>query len=336
MILIFFVFFIFENFGKPGSLWSEAVFLKSGKILQGEIIRDTDDYVIVKFKGRKNQKIFRKEILRILFGDFYEKKVFVYKSDGSMVEAYKVNEDQESYTFRVKLQERTEFNIAKNDIQFISKSRVKPKIIKKASLMTFREKEATAYAFLETKSDRERSDRLFRVGLFFGSALVIPGLELYFGAPKQAVIATSAVFGTLGLINLIFTTREEDVYQSMIGTGVKPLDALSNLASSEKIKRRIYSATLMTAGLYSLAFPFILEKYGNDVKDINSVKGTFLSLGLFFTPIGLYYFLNPSVPERMLEKLREGVAGLAFISPYFAYYPENRSVAAGLYLQYIF
>lgn len=115
---IFIVVIMAYSFILPAT--AEYIFLKDGSIIEGEIIRDETSNVIFRDKTKKQQKIQRKDILRILYTELKMGKVFIQKRDGKGIVAYIVDEDRETYTFRLDLYKPEEFVFKRTDVLFIA------------------------------------------------------------------------------------------------------------------------------------------------------------------------------------------------------------------------
>ncbi len=105
-------------FGIP--LFAEFIFLKDGSIIEGQIVTDAADYITLRDKDQKQQKIKRDSIMRILYTKLKMGKIYIQKRDGEGIVAYMVDEDQESYTFRKDLYKPEEFTLSRADVLFIA------------------------------------------------------------------------------------------------------------------------------------------------------------------------------------------------------------------------
>jgi hypothetical protein len=101
-------------------LSAEFIFLKTGEIIEGSIIVDGANSITIRTIDKKNQKILRNDILRILYTKLNMGKIYIQKRDGKGMEAYIVDEDQDSYTFRSVLNNPEEFTIKRSAILFIA------------------------------------------------------------------------------------------------------------------------------------------------------------------------------------------------------------------------
>ena len=101
--------------------YAESIFLKDGRIIEGDIIKETDKAMDVKLPDGKKMTIPRKDIIRTLVQDSYKTKMYIMKADKTVLPVYIVEEDNESYTCRIELQSAEEFHINKSEVLFISK-----------------------------------------------------------------------------------------------------------------------------------------------------------------------------------------------------------------------
>ncbi len=109
-------------------LHAESVFLKDGSIIDGKISADTDRGITIKLADGKQMEIARKDVLRTLYHENFRDKRYIYKMDGSVVEAYVVDEDKDNYTYRLNLTAADEVRISKNDVDHISKRKVQVQV----------------------------------------------------------------------------------------------------------------------------------------------------------------------------------------------------------------
>ncbi|MBN1534453.1 MAG: fibronectin type III domain-containing protein [Spirochaetes bacterium] len=100
--------------------FSEHVFLKDGSIINGTIVRDAAATIIMRTKDRKLQTIPRGNILRILYTQLNMGKIHVQMRDGKNFEAYIVDEDQKTYTFRKVLESPDELKVTRTEVLFIA------------------------------------------------------------------------------------------------------------------------------------------------------------------------------------------------------------------------
>ena len=104
-------------------LAAESVFVKSGVIYEGKVVRENDNQVVLVLKDSTEIKIPRNNIIRILLHNNYKKKQYLNKLNGDVIEIYLVDEDQDSYTYRTDLYSSEEYRISKDDVDGITKKR---------------------------------------------------------------------------------------------------------------------------------------------------------------------------------------------------------------------
>jgi len=98
---------------------AEVVFLRDGKIVEGKILNDTPAALTVKQKNGATVVVGRNNVLRILYTQVYMGKVYIHRTDGKVVEAFIVDEDQESYTVRTDINSPKETVIKRQDVLFM-------------------------------------------------------------------------------------------------------------------------------------------------------------------------------------------------------------------------
>jgi len=102
-------------------LSAEYIFLKDGTILKGTIVSDTAATVNLRLEDRRMQRIHRSNIMRILYTDLYMGKVYIQKIDGKSIVAYMVDEDRETYTFRMEIYKPEEFKLRRDQVLFMAR-----------------------------------------------------------------------------------------------------------------------------------------------------------------------------------------------------------------------
>ncbi len=117
MIMVFIAFF-------QNSMRAEYVFLKDGSIIECSIIKDSSSSIQVRLKNNETEIIKYSSILRIVYTDMTLKKIYVQLRNGKVLKVYKVNEDQDSYTFRKSLYKPEEFKLKRNEILHISERKI--------------------------------------------------------------------------------------------------------------------------------------------------------------------------------------------------------------------
>lgn len=101
-------------------LSAESIFLKDGSIVEGRIISDAASSVTIRMEDKKTRQIQRSDIMRILYTELKMGKIYIQKRDGKGIVAYMVDEDRESYTFRLELYNPGEFTLKRNDVLFMA------------------------------------------------------------------------------------------------------------------------------------------------------------------------------------------------------------------------
>lgn len=101
-------------------LLAEAVFLKDGSIVEGNIVSDAAGSINIRTADKKTKQIPRGNIMRILYTELKLGKIYVQKRDGKGIVAHLVDEDRESYTFRKELYSPEEFQLKRNEVLFMA------------------------------------------------------------------------------------------------------------------------------------------------------------------------------------------------------------------------
>lgn len=112
--------FILMSIYISGAANAESIFLKDGSIIDGVVVRDAEKNITIKLKDGRMSVIERKKIKRILYTQLYMGKVYIQRFDGVGIEAYMVDEDQTTYTFRKDLYSPEEFTLKRSDVLFIA------------------------------------------------------------------------------------------------------------------------------------------------------------------------------------------------------------------------
>ena len=100
---------------------AESLFIKDGSIIEGKVLSETDDVIIIKLTNGTQRKIKRLNIIRTLYHNNYKQQVYITMNGGNVVQAYIVDENSESYTYRLDLNSTDEVIVSKTDIESISK-----------------------------------------------------------------------------------------------------------------------------------------------------------------------------------------------------------------------
>jgi len=101
---------------------AEVIFKKDGSLVKGTITRDGTRNIVVRTDNGKIVSIPRREIMRILYTKMYMGKVYVRLTNGDVLGVYKVDEDQDTYTFRKELYKPNEFKVKREKVMFIARS----------------------------------------------------------------------------------------------------------------------------------------------------------------------------------------------------------------------
>ncbi|MBN2401070.1 MAG: fibronectin type III domain-containing protein [Spirochaetes bacterium] len=117
--IIIFSFFFFIT--TATSLFAEYVFLKDGSIVKCRIETETKTSITARLPNGKMTTFNPRNVLRILYTELYMGKIFVNKTDGTVIEAYMVDEDQTTYTFRKDLYKPQEFKIRRDEVLFTTR-----------------------------------------------------------------------------------------------------------------------------------------------------------------------------------------------------------------------
>lgn len=102
------------------TLYAEAIFLRDGAIIKGTIIKDSTDSLTLLDSAGREREIPRANIKRILYTDLKLGKIYIQKRDGKNFVAFMVDEDRDSYTFRMDLYKPEEFAVKRADVLFIA------------------------------------------------------------------------------------------------------------------------------------------------------------------------------------------------------------------------
>lgn len=105
---------------REDSTGNHAVFLKNGSIIEGTI-SETPRGVTVYDQNRNKHVIEKNDILRTVYTAGYKRKIYIYKMNGDITEAYIVNEERDFYTLREKLSSGDETVLKKSKVNFIAR-----------------------------------------------------------------------------------------------------------------------------------------------------------------------------------------------------------------------
>jgi hypothetical protein len=112
---------IFLLFMMSTSLFAEYVFLKDGSIIKCRIESETKASITARIPDGKQITFNPKNVIRILYTELYMGKIFVNKTDGTVLEVYMVDEDQTTYTFRKDLYKPEEFTVKRDEVLFTTR-----------------------------------------------------------------------------------------------------------------------------------------------------------------------------------------------------------------------
>lgn len=101
------------------ALSGETIFTRDGRILEGKITEDANAYKTIKTKEGE-QKIPRREILRVLYSEDYKTKVHIYLKVGSPLEGHVVDDKGLFLVIRPDLEKREEIQVARSNVVMIS------------------------------------------------------------------------------------------------------------------------------------------------------------------------------------------------------------------------
>ena len=102
-------------------LAAEFVFLKDGMIIECRILNESPSTMIVLEAGGKKSTVGRKNIMRVLYTQLYRGRLYIQRIDGSVIEAYIIDEDQEHYILRADINSPREFTIRREDVLFMTR-----------------------------------------------------------------------------------------------------------------------------------------------------------------------------------------------------------------------
>jgi hypothetical protein len=102
-------------------LRAEYVFLTDGSIIKCAIESETPKGTIIRLPSGKIMTINPKDILRTLYTELYMGKIHIQKVDGGTIDAYMVDEDQQSITFRKDINKPEEFVLKRDEILFTTR-----------------------------------------------------------------------------------------------------------------------------------------------------------------------------------------------------------------------
>ncbi len=104
-----------------GKLQAEYLFLKNGTVIEGRILNESPSSMTVLTNDGKTVNVKRSTVLRVMYTQLYRGKLYIQKTDGRVLEAYIIDEDQEYYTVRPELNSPKEFTIRRDDVLFMTR-----------------------------------------------------------------------------------------------------------------------------------------------------------------------------------------------------------------------
>lgn len=107
--------------GTAANLHAEYIFLRDGNIIQGQILSENATELVVFKNDRKQAVIKRSDTMRVLYTEIYLGKIFIQLTNGKNIACYMVDEDRESYTFRMELYVPEEFKYKRDQVLFIAR-----------------------------------------------------------------------------------------------------------------------------------------------------------------------------------------------------------------------
>lgn len=113
-----------------------SVFIKDGSILEGKIISDKGNVVKINLLSGKQMDIKRGDIIRILNTEEHKQKQYIYKTDGKVIQAFIVDEDSTSYTYRKDYDSPDEVKVLKSDINTVAKKKIEKVMTRRESMIS--------------------------------------------------------------------------------------------------------------------------------------------------------------------------------------------------------
>ncbi|HNW27209.1 MAG TPA: fibronectin type III domain-containing protein [Spirochaetota bacterium] len=104
-----------------GRLYGEYLFLKNGTVIEGKILKESPSSMSVLSPDGRTVTVQRDTVLRVMYTQLYRGKIYIQKTDGRVIEAYIIDEDQEYYTVRPELNSPKEFTIRRDDVLFMTR-----------------------------------------------------------------------------------------------------------------------------------------------------------------------------------------------------------------------
>lgn len=113
--------FIILLSSRAGALRGETLFLKDGRVLDGNIVHEDAGTIALRDAKGVTSRYLRRDIIRILFAPFHRGKMYIQSCDGRLFEAFVVDEDADSYIVRDRLDCPEEYAIPREMVLFIAR-----------------------------------------------------------------------------------------------------------------------------------------------------------------------------------------------------------------------
>lgn len=107
--------------GTAANLHAEYIFLKDGSIIQGQILSENTSEITILKTDKKTVTVKRSDTMRVLYTEIYLGKIFIQLTNGKNIGCYMVDEDRETYTFRMELYSPEEFKYKREQVLFIAR-----------------------------------------------------------------------------------------------------------------------------------------------------------------------------------------------------------------------
>ena len=104
---------------------AEIVYLKDGQVINGSIIAEDTDTLVVK-TPYQTRRISRPDVLRIMYGERKMEKIYLLMRDGTTITGYLVDQDAEKVIIRDSEKSKEERSISKSGIKQMSGSEIVP------------------------------------------------------------------------------------------------------------------------------------------------------------------------------------------------------------------
>lgn len=102
---------------------AEYLFLRSGAIIEGRIVNESGGGVtVINRKTGKAERYANAAVLRVLYTPIYLGKVFIRLANGKSLEAYVVEEDNEKFVLRDKIDSPEEYTLKREEVLFMTRS----------------------------------------------------------------------------------------------------------------------------------------------------------------------------------------------------------------------